>query len=921
MNLIAFSVNSTNVFPISNSNAGGQLLTEYNLRAREGVLTDTSVEYPIGQSYTHSERDFEVTLETDGSGVVTNSSAIQISAGRAIVNGHYVESLVPITIDLVECNAALSAEGKPILSGNLCVGLRIMYSTSATMSGAMLVEDQTTGMYEGIQIVILPKEGLLGERFTLPSDSPTDESKVNAHLKLAEFQFQNGSVLNINANPDKYKVMSADRLSDVASFISDTYITKTGLNAQRLYTFAGKGTDPSTGLDTWCDSTDSLMVWDQHPAITSTTGISSATFLYDSVSDTVRLQIPHKQVDGMEDTSGNPLYYKDKILEIPSANYALGTGGTVTKAYTDSINAIDLKVQSLYQLPSGSLKYYYEGVLTDTQNLPTPDIGWKVGDYVLVDQDGTLSDIDWGDLRTNAQWQEAIRQYQVQNGKFPTTLYFVVPGIVRRIQPYCAEDMDPMSLPTNEDLKPESVTHGIEIARTHLPSDVENPITETGLVDDAFGIGDNDYRGVPRNDYFTAIWTDPNGTDHYCYYLVTSVYRDRQYGKPVILTPRIPLATESMIGGFFNVDKDAASGGGYVYRDNNGYLRIVDYDLLLSGVLAYQLGHDLEIARDTTEVIQSILDQHVNQRVCFPDSEQILNVTRYNADNTSTQKVVNHIHLYINLPNIDTDNDPEEQELNIYDIDSRFSSSLHIHLIGGSRYNVVNIINCEKVKIYVEDGGSPKINLYKSCVYYDTAMIDYFTVIQDMKLWYEKFSEDDPDIQVNGMTVEMIGQPEVQTVEEFWNSATPNDNHYSYAVRSITFGPDGTVVGLGMLVTDNVTGNIADGSYVYACSFTLPQSQSLPYPPRRMNKTLKVAGNFVTAYPLNVNTPEGYKIKNNSFTAMTTPYTSGDTEVSGTISFLTHIESVTNVAGINPTSFIDGWDSNHYYIFYGGAVD
>jgi hypothetical protein len=323
------------------------------------------------------------------------------------------------------------------------------------------------------------------------------------------------------------------------------------------------------------------------------------------------------------------------------------------------------------------------------------------------------------------------------------------------------------------------------------------------------------------------------------------------------------------------------------------------------------------------EEIQTQLDQYVNQRVVFPDSTQIQNYQKYNAENPTNQKIANHIHLYITLPEItSTEGTPVQQEINIFDMDSRFSSSLHIHLSGGNNYNIVNIINCQKVRVVIESG-SPIVNLYNSCIYYDTEILDAITEIKDMRLWYDKLEPEDPDIQVNGMTVELIGQPTSVTSDEFWSTATPNDNHYNYGLRSITFGPSGDVIGISMLVTDNITGNIADGNYIFATEFDLPQSQSLPYPPNRMKKTLKVAGHFVTAYPINVNEPEGYKVKDNSFTAMTNPYNPNDVGnfVHGTISFLTRVESITNVSGISPTTFIDGWDTNQYYIFSGGAID
>lgn len=55
MNFITFPVGSTNIFPQVNSKTGGQLLTEFNLIAREGVATSSQVLYHIGPSYVHSE--------------------------------------------------------------------------------------------------------------------------------------------------------------------------------------------------------------------------------------------------------------------------------------------------------------------------------------------------------------------------------------------------------------------------------------------------------------------------------------------------------------------------------------------------------------------------------------------------------------------------------------------------------------------------------------------------------------------------------------------------------------------------------------------------------------------------------------------------------------------------------------------------
>ena len=101
---ITFPVASTNIFPLSNSTRGGQLVTEYNLRSLDTVGTPSQVEYPIGPSYVHSMNDYNVSLLTDNVGSIVSTATLQISAGRGIINGHYVETLAPMVIDLLEEN-------------------------------------------------------------------------------------------------------------------------------------------------------------------------------------------------------------------------------------------------------------------------------------------------------------------------------------------------------------------------------------------------------------------------------------------------------------------------------------------------------------------------------------------------------------------------------------------------------------------------------------------------------------------------------------------------------------------------------------------------------------------------------------------------------------------------------------------------
>lgn len=918
MNLVLFPVASTNIFPISNSHSGGQLLTEYNLRSRESVGTDMNVTYAIGPSYTHSLDDFDVTMELDGSGTIISSTSLTISAGRALVNGHYVESLVPVDIDLEECNAYLQDRGMTVLKGKLCIGLRIMYSTSQTMNGAMMIENDS-GYYTGVQVVILPKEGNVGERFTLPSDSPTDESKVNAHLKLAEFTFTNGSITNIIRNDDKISVISAERISSVTDFISDIYVKKTGLDPWKIYTFAGNGSD--TQYDTWCDSMDSLMIWDNDPQTSkgAPNGVASATFWYNPLEDSVLLQLPHKQPDGgIYGSNNEQWHYDDKLIPLPSANYGLGTGGVVTKSYTDIIRNIDNKIQTFYRLPQGKMRYYYDGILTAKKksevfpNFPNvyENSTWIPGDYALISQDATVSD----QMRSIIDTDINVDTTTIY-GRFPSTMYVVLPPRVTGIA-YVGYTANPEEVPP-------SLVDGTPIGRaTHTGSEYD--YSNIPYVSELLGLENGNFRGIVNTDYFVVQWDNPSGslinTNYYFYKVSTNTGIMQFSENPIFVTATIPFAQDNVVGGFLNVPADSI-GGGYVYRDEYGHLRLADYQILASGVLAYQLGQDYKISGTMSE-IQNVLDQYVNERVAFPNATQMKNYQKYNLEN-GTNESPNNIHLHIELPEVTADDG--QLSIEIRNIDSRFSTPVYIHLTGsGSAYTIVNIVNCEKVRILIDDG-EPVVQLYNSCLYYDSAIMDGLTTITGLTLWYEKLSSSDPDIQVNGMTVELVGSPTYNSNDEdYWNISTPNDNHYKYALRGITFGPDGCVNGLSLYVTDDITGNNREGNYIFASNFSLPQGSSLQYPVTKLTKPLKVTGTFVTAYPISNYQPIGYTTKETTFTAYTDPYTgnSANNYVTGTISFFTKIVNVYNVNGDIPaTQVIDGWATGQYHVFYGGAVE
>ena len=427
MNFTTFLVSSTNIFPLANSTAGGQLLSEWNLRSREMVSTPSSIQFDAGHSFTHCNEDYKVALDTGDTETAISRSTLKIFPGRAIVNGHFVENLAPMYIDILEANAELQNHNMAPLKGKLAIGIRAYYSTEATMAGSMVAENNNN-KYSGVQLVILPENELL-----TPIDVPEDETAVTCHLKLATFTFRNGSIVesSITQNPDKTKYIDGDRLFNINEILSDTYISKAGIHPNRLYVFAGKSTYNSesgkyevSGKDTWCDATGSLMVWDAHTDINKNTTTDDtelgdeAVFGIDITDDSVYLDIPHKQVDGMKNADGQLLYYKDKILKLPKADYVLNTPGTVTPEYTKNIKKINDRLSlELHNLVGGKQRAYRESIssqeINETDGLPKINPLWDVGDYVLVGQDLTVEN----STTANA----------------PSTIYAVIPGLVTNL--------------------------------------------------------------------------------------------------------------------------------------------------------------------------------------------------------------------------------------------------------------------------------------------------------------------------------------------------------------------------------------------------------------------------------------------------------------------------------------------------------
>lgn len=441
MDFALFPVGATNIFPLANSTVGGQLLTEYNLKSRESVATDPEISYFCGPSYKHSESDFQVTAsENDPTGTIV------ISSGRGLVNGHYVELMNDIEISMVELKAKLDAAGQSMYSGDLCVGIRAVYSTETTLAGSMLPEffeteeqaaqreaqghpaPEGVGMYSGLHIVILPIS-----QFKSPEDVPNNPEDVTVHLKLATFKYKHDIIItsSIKNFEESISFLEASRIKNIDSIISESYITSSAIDPKRMYVYSGKVDNQGNLKKGWCDATNSLMNWDdatvssmeQAADASSVPAEAKGTARFETVGDKIQLRIPHKQIDGYYPTSsGGVKYYPAKVLSLPVADFLKATPGTVSSEFIRRMQNIENNYREIYtrSFGLGRLRKYIPTLSSreiSTENLPSPlGSGWSVGDYVLVRNDETI--------QTD------------ENAQPPSTLYPVIPGYVGSIEYY-----------------------------------------------------------------------------------------------------------------------------------------------------------------------------------------------------------------------------------------------------------------------------------------------------------------------------------------------------------------------------------------------------------------------------------------------------------------------------------------------------
>ena len=902
MNFITFPASATNLFPAANSTNGSQLVTEWNLKSRESVGTNPNVTYTIGPSYVHSEQDFEVSIQTDAGGSFVNSYTLAISEGRGVINGHFVETLVPMTIDLVEANIKLASEARPPLKGELAIGIRTFFATEQTLAGSILVENEDD-MFLGIQLVILPEE-----EFITPADSPLDQSKVTADIKLATFTFNNNVISVLKNLKTKMQHISPVRITNLDEVVSAKYVTKTGLNSKKLYVFAGKGNNPATGEDTWEDATDSIMIWDAEPIRTYTKPTVKEAQIV-TASDGVYTVIPHRQVTGMTDDDGNYMYYQSRIMEWPIADYSTNTPGIVNKEYTKQIKSISNKVNDFRSTLTGK-QIYFMDYKSDSDELPVINDAWNIGDYVLVKNDDSYYEGDTSDTQGS-----------------PSTMYVILPGYIQTIGFIAARPGDinnPAGIPDN--------LEGVELGSAdwyessgQLPPDTEHPEYYPTFFEEG-----DEIRGVAY-DSATNIWYDYYRLRYYLQeeipeegeYNPTYPYVDyfygiatsgpRQWSDGILVTGGVPFATEDTIGGFMNADEDALDQG-YVVLDAEGKLKLVDYALLRSGTLAYQLASDITLPnRSTVDETQADLDEYVNERVAFP--------TVYNS---SVLPSILHVYLPISASD-------DGGVLNIHGIDSRFNTAVCLHITGQASNNVtINIYDCEKFMIDSSIEGTPIINVYRTCLYYDPVVFQYiktcyrdpeiydtFTGFRDLKLWYNKLDEDAANLLVDGMTISELDAQIIATDIDYWKElgTAINDNNYLVALKSITFSGTGDIVGCEVLTANNSTDNIEQGDKIIVGDFVLPQGSSLIYPIACLTRALKVTGEFTSAYY----SDGSWYVTDNSFSLQTGVYTGDETVTTmyGTVAF--HSKTSLVPSTISQTS-IDVWESDAYHIFRGGAI-
>ena len=889
MQFSLFNARTVNIFPASNTTNGGQLVTEFNLRALHSVDTNEDIEYVIGHSFTHNVHDFDISYDkTKGNAVFT------IAPGRAIINGHYFETFAPIDVNIAEGNSFEVSHGGYAVDGELIVGLKMMYATNTTLIGEM----DKDGNYIGVQVVVLPPR-----QFICPGDIPAslkDESVVTAHIRLGSIVYDERGIVgkSIIQNTEKTRYFDFSRIINAEKDLDGSYFSKKGLNPNRLYTVATKVYQDKDGVDRasaeFCDSVDSLMIWDSSCLTFSQVAgrknyydimkyragqYPQATFLVTEDGTGVDLHIPHKPVDSSKGSHNSDSDFVPMSLPLPAADFVSGSPGIVTKQYTKKVRNVLNQIYTLQTLHAGNgIQRMFIEELQDREDLPSiSDLKANDGDYIIVRIDTTI-DAD-GD---NAGYS------------WPSTMYIALPGVVNKIE-YVTGSVSGKCLDT-KDLGDKDVSSDPNIYNTYF--DLQN------------------YRGdAANNDYFTVLGKNSSGQKISARYKVTSTGK-REWSNPVFITGQLELAYYDKVGGFLDVPSDDTHymDGGYVGLDGDGHLKLLDYDLLRSGLLAYQLGSDKEYTGLDIQSLQDALDKDVNDRIAFPNF-------------TSSVSGCNIINLTLELPDIGDESDTQVVE--VRGIDSRFNTALYVHILGEAGPNVViRFIDCEKLIIDSNMSNEFKIELYRCNLYYDSHVINRMSIIKNLSLWYEQFSDDDANLLVDGMTVREVKAAIPVEDVDYWSKDIDNDNHYQYALYSLTFDTDGYVVGVGLYMRDCSTrNNIPEGKHIIVSDIVLPHGERLSYPPSRFNRSITISGHFPSCYiPTKMSQFKVY-CANIMFSIDLNEYDENvsKSKISGTISIVEDSYTISKIGGNGPISdgigvSLPGIQTNEFHPFVGGVI-
>lgn len=873
MDIVKFPVSSTNIFPIANSTAGGQLLTEFNLRSRETVGTDSNVpsELEIGPSYTHSMRDFEVSA---------NGAVLTVSPGKALLNGHFVQSLVPINIDMLEELAKLSSSEVTSYTGNLTIGIRVMYSNLPTMAGTVRTEKdeqsgEITNYYQGLHFVILPTAKAL-----TPSDIYRDggvvlgsDGNYTMHIKLATFNYRNGEIYDLLQNTNKIHLLDGERIGNIDNIISDQFISSSGLREDTMYVF-----NPSTTSNNgWINANDSLIKWSiaAKPTLTSEPGPQTARF--ERIGDSVRLALPHLQIPDYK-LNGASKYIPTTYLTIPQASGHYP--GILGSEYIERINELSRKLDSMYSgmFTSGAKMIRYVEQLEDRTIISSlnSSTGLNVGDYVLVGLDLTANNEDLS--------------------RPCSTLYVVEPGFITAVG----------NLVT---VRPVGGIPVADIYDTELPSGSDGDTWQS-----------REIRGT-TSDYVIVRYSQDDTQHESPEYVAGDIQGYRKVSAvgspsfnveyPVYITAPIPLAYEDTIGGFLNVS-DTSLGQGYVYRDDNGNLKLLDYDLLVTGVLAYRLSEDVSTYSYELSEIQAELDEYVNNRVAFKDS------LSQSIDDDLISTIPNVVNVTVTI----TD-ETEEGSIYIYHVDSRFGTYVNLTIDGTSASNEVHVYisDIEKLKLNLTLSDKVFIHINRCGLYYDAATLNLLQpwYTYDLTYWYAKLNQTDPDLVVEGDTIRYSGpvpQPENSSGDtDWWAPLEPDgQNQLFYGVSNISLSNRGEVVGCELCIVDQITqGNHSDGRTANISELSINSGLSFPLPYAKFNYAMNIGTSFNSGY-WDASTRR-YYVHDVSVSAHLSPFYSGTSATTSIPMYVTEvINSYTipssNITSTNPSiTDVPGWST------------